>query len=137
VDTNELPPVAAVAWRFFERLSAGDGDGALDLFAEDGTFWTNTFRVAIPAAMVKPIMGELLAFCPMQFVLDRWLVSGDVAIFEATATATTAEGAAYHNEYAFHLDVRDGRIAAFREYADTKHAHDVIPMDRIAAALGM
>jgi uncharacterized protein len=51
---------------------------------------------------------------------------GDQVIAEWTSRATARGGAAYHNRNIGIFTVRDGKIAAVREYTDTQHAAHVL-----------
>ena len=51
---------------------------------------------------------------------------GDQVVAEWTSRATARGGAAYHNRNVGIFTVRDGKIAAVREYTDTQHAAHVL-----------
>ena len=54
------------------------------------------------------------------------LSAGDQVVAEWTSRATARGGAAYHNRNVGIFTVRDGKIAAVREYTDTQHAARVL-----------
>ena len=54
------------------------------------------------------------------------LTVGNQVIAEWTSRATARGGAAYHNRNIGIFTVRDGKIAAVREYTDTQHAAHVL-----------
>ena len=63
---------------------------------------------------------------PLTQEIHGIVADGDRAVAEWTSRATTAEGASYQNTYAVVFDVRDGLIAAVREYFDTAYAAQVL-----------
>lgn len=70
--------------------------------------------------------ARLDATRPLSQTLHRVVADGDTAVAEWTSRATTATGAAYENDYAVVFEVRDGLIAAVREYFDTAYAARVL-----------
>ena len=54
------------------------------------------------------------------------LTEGDQVVAEWTSRATARGGAAYDNRNIGIFTVRDGKIAAVREYTDTQHAAHVL-----------
>ncbi|HEX4863515.1 MAG TPA: nuclear transport factor 2 family protein [Acidimicrobiales bacterium] len=60
---------------------------------------------------------------PVREVLD---VEGDRAIFRFTMTCDTKAGRSYINDYLFFVELRDGKVARFQEYWDTKQAFDLL-----------
>jgi len=52
--------------------------------------------------------------------------AGETVFAELTVTARTSKDRAYENHYCFVVDVRDGKIAAIREYMDTLYADEVL-----------
>jgi uncharacterized protein len=63
---------------------------------------------------------------PLSQELKHVIADGDLAVAEWTSRATTRSGAAYENDYAVVFEVRDGLIAAVREYFDTGYAQRVL-----------
>ena len=119
-----------VALAFFENLSAGRIDAALDLIADDLVWWLagtkNKKQFAGMLATIEKGMPK-----GIRLTITGVTAEGDRVAVEMNAEGESAAGKGYHNQYHDLLIVRDGKIHAGREYLDTAHAQDVI----VAAAL--
>ena len=51
--------------------------------------------------------------------------AGDLWALEVRSSGDLENGRQYRQEYCFMIQLRDGKIAAVREYLDTLHVHDV------------
>jgi uncharacterized protein len=124
VETNKR-----VVTQFFERFSAGNVDGVLELMSEDATW-------RIPGKSgTTPICGErskrqmARVFQGMMERLKggvRMLVLGltaedDRVAVELESHAELQNGRVYNNEYHLLMVIRDGQIRAVHEYYDTQH----------------
>jgi uncharacterized protein len=58
--------------------------------------------------------------------LHRLHADDELAIVEATMTATLADDNHYANDYCFVFDLSDGLIHRVREYVDTARGHRMI-----------
>jgi ketosteroid isomerase-like protein len=124
-----------VVRRYLAALVAGDVDVIRDSFAPDAT-WTmhgdlpvagpwigrdeivDTFLVAVGGALFEP--GT------QRFEFGTLIADGDHVALEWRVQARTAGGDRYDNEYCGIFEVRDGRIAAVREYLDSRYAARVL-----------
>jgi limonene-1,2-epoxide hydrolase len=70
---------------------------------------------AVTYGVPAEVAGRVLAVLAATGVLDEW-----------TSRATARGGATYHNRNVGIFTVRDGKIAAVREYTDTQHAAHVL-----------
>jgi uncharacterized protein len=113
----------------FARFSTNDIAGVLDLLADDVTWWIAGKPDAQPASgdhdktwmarlfhrMVSQLDG------PMQMTVRGLVAEGDKVAVEVVGDGKLRDGRRYQNEYHFLLTIRDGQIAAVREYLDTQH----------------
>jgi uncharacterized protein len=123
----------AVAFRFFERFSASDIDGALATMTDDSTWWIPGKKDRSPAAglYTKDRIGRL--FHRMVAALETGLrmqvmscvAEGDRAALEVVSAGDLKNGRKYRQEYHMLMTFREGKIASVREYLDTQHANDV------------
>ena len=122
-----------VATEFFRRHDVGDTQGALDLMAEDCTYWlagkpgTNASAGARSKAEMAEIfcrMGERING-PLRMSVLGTVAEGDRVAVEARSRGELRNGRVYEQEYHVLMTVRDGKIAAAREYMDTQHVNDI------------
>jgi len=117
----------------FERFSASDIDGVMDLIADDAT-WRIPGKPELNRAAGdydKPRLRAL--FDRMLSALDGGLkmtvlgtvAEGDRVAVEVESSGDLRNGRRYRQQYHFLITVRDGKIASVREYLDTQHAFDV------------
>jgi len=117
--------------KFFERLSAGDADGLMAIYADDFTCWTAgslPFSGDHPRAEAKAMIQGVSAVFPQgwQFTAKTLTAEDDRVAAEAECVGKHVSGKTYHQRYHFLFRVRDGKIAEMREYFDTMHANDVL-----------
>lgn len=114
---------------YYTALGKGDRARLLELLAPDCT-WTPP--VSAPFAPVTGAEGiadslgrqivKTMFDLSKPFALDirRTIVDGAFAVVQQRLTATArATGKPYDNQYCWVYEVRDGRIVAIEEYADT------------------
>jgi ketosteroid isomerase-like protein len=109
---------------FYDKLSIGDAPGALGLMAPD-IEWTTMWHYKVDGrgpekvaeGLFKPLMAEWSSFSlvPTEFITEgETVVSlGDFIGVHGTTGKTS------NARYAHVWTVRDGKIAAFRQYIDT------------------
>jgi ketosteroid isomerase-like protein len=116
-----------IARRFFEQLSDGDIEGAMSLFAEDGTFWQagsdGPGRV-ISLAEVRDMFRSVIGAIPtgIVFTVGDLLAEGNWVVAQVGCQARLQNGNDYRNSYCFFFEILDGLIVSGREYMDTMHA---------------
>ena len=117
----------------FQRFSASDVDGVLDLMADD-VIWRLPGKPEL-----TPIAGDYdkqrlrQLFERMISRLDGGLkmtvlgtvAEGDRVAVEVESKGDLTNGRQYRQQYHFLITVRDGKIASVREYLDTQHAFEV------------
>jgi ketosteroid isomerase-like protein len=115
---------ADVVRSFYDKLRAGDAQGALGLMAPDIewiTMWHYQVEGRGPErvaeGLFRPLMAEWSSFAlaPTEFITEGGSVVslGDFSgVHGTTGKSTTAR-------YAHVWEVKDGKIARFRQYIDT------------------
>lgn len=119
---------------FFAHFKRKDVQGALDMMAPDATWWIGGKPELFPICGLKtkaqigeilqslvPTTRDGLAITPKGMVAE-----GDKVAVEAESLGVLGNGRTYNNEYHFLVTVRDGKIAAVKEYLDTMHTADVL-----------
>jgi len=82
--------------------------------------WGTTFIVvkqAIAEELLGPLFGQLKAGIASQ--IEQLTAEGDIVVAQTSGTAETIDGTPYNNSYCQVIRIRDGRIAAVKEYMDT------------------
>ncbi|AUG76327.1 limonene-1,2-epoxide hydrolase [Kitasatospora sp. MMS16-BH015] len=132
--TTPVTP-GAVVRRYIEAIIAGDGATVADSFTEDAV-WSYPGDLPLSRdwrgrdTIVNEFLGGVRTlFAPdgMPVVtLTNLLADGDTVVAEWTAVGTAVTGLRYENHCLGLFTVRDGRIAAVREYLDTAHVGRVL-----------
>jgi uncharacterized protein len=116
--------------RYVAAVEKRDMDTVRDLFAQDATWWlggelplSGTWRGR------DAILGDFLGSIPrlyqpetISIEVTGLLADGETVALEWTSRAMTVAGEPYENRCAGVFTVRDGQIAAVREYMDTQYA---------------
>lgn len=115
-----------IAKEYFANLSAGREKEALEMLAEDATWWAPGFDV-----MSKAQFAEMLSYIDkiikgnLHLTLKRITAEDDRVAAEAESDADLVDGKHYHNTYHFLVVIREGKIREVKEYHDTKYAAEV------------
>lgn len=115
---------------FFASLSRGDLEAVRGLLHEDAT-WTPQVR-EVPGAGVhkghKGIIDEFLVpvrglFAPgdPKVVVESIASNGPLVMVESRGVGKLRDGRPYSNLYAWAFEVRNGKVAAIREYMDSHY----------------
>ncbi|MCB1747610.1 MAG: nuclear transport factor 2 family protein [Gammaproteobacteria bacterium] len=116
----------ALVTRFWEAFSAGRIDEVLDMLADDATWWVGG-STALSGTYTKPAFAELLGqvtgMMPegVRVTPTQLTAEDDRVSVEAESYGPVNNGRVYQNVYHFMMVIRDGKIAAVREYLDTEH----------------
>lgn len=111
---------------YFSLSSAGRREQALELLAEDATWWSPASGV-----MTKDQFGQVMKYMekilkgPVKITLKRMTAEDDRVAAEAESNADVINGKHYHNTYHFLIVIRGGKIQEVREYNDTKYATEI------------
>ena len=118
--------------RFCESFATGDAQAILDTMTDDIRYWILGDRALTPSAgdhsksgmkRIFDAMHERLTG-PMRFTAHSMIAEGDQVALEAQSYGTLKNGRVYNNRYHLRLTLRDGEIAAVREYLDAQHVYD-------------
>jgi uncharacterized protein len=121
----------AVVREYFRCMQSGDSRLPA-LLAEDVTWWVpqssplggiHQGKDAVLALMGK---GADLYQPPLSVQIEEIVAERDWVCVQLVIEAKTAAGLPYRNDYHFAFRVRDGRIAAVREYVDTQYAAEML-----------
>ena len=121
-----------LACSFFERFDANDMAGALDLLADDATYWIAGKPAQLPGvgllnkaqiAAVFGRMGERLTD-GLRMTVKNTVTQGDQVALEVESHGVLKNGRVYNNEYHLLVRLRGDKIAAVKEYLDSFHAWD-------------
>ena len=121
----------ALVREYFRRMQAGDPTVA-EMMADDVTWWvpqsselggTHRGKAAVLALMGK---GGDLYQLPLRVTVEEMVAERDQVCVQLVVEAKTAAGLPYRNDYHFAFRIRDGKLAAVREYLDTKYAFDLL-----------
>lgn len=117
---------------FCDHFRTSNADGLIDAMTEDATWWVNgkphlfssagTKTSAEAAAMFRNMFAAYTGGLDMKII--NMVGEGDSVAAEARSQATTKSGKIYENEYFFLFKIRDGKIAAVREYTDLLHVQE-------------
>ena len=128
-----------VVQRYLDALVGGDVDTIRDSFADDAT-WTVVSdlpfagpwcgRDRIVTDFLGGVVSALFEAGSHVFEFPMMIGEGETVALEWRVQARTAAGQAYENNYCGLFVIRDGRIAAVREYLDTQYAAELLFPDR-------
>ncbi len=116
---------------FLKKFSVGNYDSALEMMADNGTWWV-AGSMPISGTKTKAEFVQLLAgvgeMIDGPLTIDPYAMTaeGDRVAVEATSSAEHVNGKSYRNEYHFLFVLKGGKISAVKEYLDTIHANDVL-----------
>ncbi|MFF4343431.1 nuclear transport factor 2 family protein [Kitasatospora sp. NPDC001540] len=121
---------------YVAAVARGDADAIHQAFTED-VVWTYPGDLPLSGewrgreAVVKGFLGSIGGLVAPGTAIevalvDEPVVQGDRVVAEWTSRCTTVRGALYENRNLGVFTVRDGRIAAVREYTDTHRAATVL-----------
>jgi ketosteroid isomerase-like protein len=126
---------AAVVTRYIHAVRDRESSTIRDSFAEDAT-WDYPGDLPLSGTwrgrdtIINDFLGRvgtvLEPGSAVALEVTNVLSVGDQVVAEWTARATARGGAPYHNRNVGIFTVRDGKIAAVREYTDTEHAAHVL-----------
>ncbi len=120
---------------YVAALQRGDVDALRASFASGATWslrgdlpvsGTYTGSEQILDTFLAAMVARLDTTKPLSQEVRTIVADGEIGVAEWTSSATTRDGQAYENEYAVVFVVRDGLIAAVREYFDTAYARRVL-----------
>lgn len=120
-----------IVTRFLELFSSGAVTETMAMMTDDATWWvagTMPISGTYDKAAFTHLLSGVLETCtgPIQITPRTFTVEGDRVALEAESYTQTRNGRIYNNLYHFVFKLRDGKIAAVKEYLDTMHANAVL-----------
>ena len=118
-----------IASEFAARFSANDMAGALDMIADDATWWIAGKPGHVPGAgeftkeQVAGLFRRMAEQFPrgLQMTIKSMIAEVERVAVELESYGELPDGRVYNNEYHMLLTIRGGKISAMREYHDTQH----------------
>lgn len=132
--SNDTEP-KRVLQRYLDALVNGDVDTIRDSFTEDA-IWT--VKADLPIAgpwhgraqvvddFLSAAMSERFEAGSHVFTFPTMIADGDTIALEWHVSARNAAGEPYENDYCGIFVIRNGKIAAVREYLDSGYAAKVL-----------
>ena len=114
---------------FFDRFSANDIAGALDMMTEDATWWIAGKPEQLPVAGVRSKEQIARIFYNMagalrdglKMTIKSLIAEGDKVALEVESYGELRNDRIYNQEYHILMTIRDGKIGSVKEYLDTQH----------------
>ena len=116
-DTSRSLATEDVTWVTCRGMPIPGADGI------EHVGWDAVLRVAHSGLKIDTGYIPSTMTYPVREFFDA---EGDRAVFRFTLQCDTKAGRAYINDYLFFVELRDGKIARFQEYWDTKQAYDLL-----------
>jgi ketosteroid isomerase-like protein len=121
------------AARLFELFSAGDAAGVQDLLADDLVWWIagKPGNGAVAGTLDKRQVGKLFRNMsaalngPLTMTVKSAIAENEEVALEVESLGHLKNGRTYNQQYHFRMTIREGKIAAVREYLDTAHVQEV------------
>jgi len=118
--------------KFFETLSRGDLEGVRAMFHKDATWQamardipgagTHSGRDVIIDEFLGPIRGEFEPGDP-KVEVKNIVSKGPMVMAECKGTGRLKNGKEYDNDYAWAVEIKNGKVFAIREYMDTHYVY--------------
>jgi ketosteroid isomerase-like protein len=126
--TTDLEADKRLVTEFMAAITAGDDAGTSARMSDDFSWWVSGDFPLSGSYDRDGFMGMLAAVgsaCtgPLQVAPKTIFAEGGKVAFEAGVSVETKEGKLYDNKNFYLCEVRDGKVAAVREYMDTMHTN--------------
>lgn len=120
-----------VALQYMDAISSGRWDEAMDLMADDCTWWvqgslpsSRTYKKKSIVPMVQVLFAT--GTTPLKMTIGDVTAEGDRVCVESASEMEVKNGKSYRNTYHYIYYLRDGKIVHVKEYCDTQHLWEVI-----------
>ncbi len=118
-----------LAREFFDRFNSNDVAGALDLMADDATWWISGKPGDLPAAgeyskeRISRLLKNMMDQLPdgLKMTVKSLIAEGDKVALEVESYGELRNGRVYEQQYHFLVSIRDNKISGVKEYLDTQH----------------
>jgi uncharacterized protein len=123
----------SVVRRYVSAVQDGDEAAIRELFAEDATWTLAAGDLPISGVwrgrdvILRDFLGTAMSYYEpgsVDLEITGMIGEGDDVVLQWTSRARTRDGRPYENGCIGVFTVRDGRIAAVREYMDTLYARE-------------
>jgi ketosteroid isomerase-like protein len=134
MSTQETAAAKAVVQAYMDTLVTGDIEALHGFFTPEST-WTLAGDLPLsgtwtgPEAILEEFVPQMVARLrpeTMEFSFDGLIAEGERVLAEWNTRAQAKAGGHYDQHCLAVFTVRDGRIAAVREYFDTLHARNIV-----------
>ncbi|MFJ7078934.1 nuclear transport factor 2 family protein [Streptomyces sp. NPDC098781] len=117
--------------QYIEAVGRGDDSAATALMADDFThqlMGTSAFSGTRGREGVAELVRMLgtITVSGVAFTITCMTEEDGVVCVEASGRSELVAGGSYNNVYCFVFTLRDGKVAAMREYFDTKYIDEVL-----------
>ena len=119
---------------FIRATWARDADRAAPLMCDDSTHWTcgrlpRFTHLWSKAEFCALLRSESPFKENLRLTIGQCIAEGDGVALEVVGEGVVAStGKLYRNTYCFIFTLREGKIAKIRQYMDTQHMDDVLPL---------
>ncbi len=114
---------------FFAHFNAGDLAKAMEMMADDATWWIAGKPELLPVAgnhtkqeivgILQSLIGQLKS--ALKLTVKGLVAEGDQVALEAESYGELQNGRIYNPQYHFLITIHAGKISAIKEYIDTQH----------------
>lgn len=117
--------------KFFAAMNAGDIEGFVNLYHDDGCVWTSG-NTLISGTMTKEQIaagaGAIYQAFPqgISFRIFSMTAEGNRVAVEAESEGAHISGKTYTNLYHFLFEFKDGQVLKLKEYMDTERVTDIL-----------
>lgn len=123
----------AIALEFYKRFSESDIEGVMATMTDDATFWiagkaqANAPTGTLTKPQIKTVFLAMLGRLKngLKMTVNSMIAEGECVALEVISYGELKDGNIYDQQYHALMQMRDGKIAAIREYLDTQHVRDV------------
>jgi len=123
---------ARLARAFFQRFNDNDVAGAVELLADDATWWLAGKPDKLPGvglltrAQIVDVFRRMTAQLPegLRMTVKGTVAEGDQVAVEVESHGRLKNGRVYENQYHLLMRLRGDKIAAVKEYYDSHHVWD-------------
>jgi ketosteroid isomerase-like protein len=131
---NQSVDAKSIVRRYVAAVEAGDQQAIREVFAEDAVWTLQAGQLPISGTWKSrdTIMGEFLASAlayyepgTVQLEITTMIAEHNEVVMQWTSRARTRQGRPYENGCIGVFTIRDGKMAAVREYMDTLYASTV------------
>jgi uncharacterized protein len=129
---NDPQANKAIVTRFIEVFSSGDVPALVAMMTHDSSWWVSGRIDGLSGTYPRDEFAKLVAGAKAAYksggltiTPSGMVAEGDKVAVEAESRAETVDGRIYNNFYHLLVTIRDGKIAAVKEYMDTLHAKQV------------